>query len=371
MEFTLAFQSPEDRALYKLGALYKAHGYKLYKMSKFEEYDLYLRNKDFLVSSEIITFTDTTGKLMALKPDVTLSIIKNSSGTEALQKLFYHENVYRISKGSQSFKEIMQCGLECIGNIGLYEQFEVLKLAALSLEKLSAAYVLDVSHLGLISALFAAEGVPQGLQKQLMAYLEQKNSHDLQRLCAAEGLSAAFAATLTGLASCSGAADEVLPQLQALSADAAYQAALAELAALCALLEQAGLGKHINVDFSIVNDMGYYSGLVFRGYIDGIPGSLLSGGRYDKLMQKMGRSCGAIGFAVYLDMLELLPQHKPPYEVDVLLTYEAESCLPQLVQQVQKLRDEGCSVLVQRDGFSCRCRKQLHINAAGEVVERV
>ena len=371
MEFTLAFQSPEDQALYKLGALYKAQGYKLYKMSKFEEYDLYLRNKDFLVSSEIITFTDTTGKLMALKPDVTLSIIKNSSGTDALQKLFYHENVYRISKGSQSFKEIMQCGLECIGNIGLYEQFEVLKLATESLENLSADYVLDVSHMGLISALFAAEGVPQDLQKQLMVYLEQKNAHDLQRLCQSENLSAQFSAVLAQLAASSGNADEVLPQLQNLSADAAYQAALAELAALCALLKQAGLNDRINVDFSIVNDMGYYSGLVFRGYIAGIPGSLLSGGRYDKLMQKMGRGCGAIGFAVYLDMLELLPQQKQPYDVDVLITYEDESCLPQLVQLVQQQRLAGNSVLVQPEGYSCRCHKMLHINAAGEVVERV
>ena len=68
----------DERILFRLRALYRAHGYMQYKMSKFEEYDLYVRNKSFLVSDHIITFTDTNGKLLALKPDVTLSIVKNS-----------------------------------------------------------------------------------------------------------------------------------------------------------------------------------------------------------------------------------------------------------------------------------------------------
>ena len=70
--------SRTERAMYNLRNLYESYGYSQYKMSKFEEYDLYVRNKSFLVSDHIITFTDTDGKLMALKPDVTLSIIKNS-----------------------------------------------------------------------------------------------------------------------------------------------------------------------------------------------------------------------------------------------------------------------------------------------------
>ena len=67
----------EERVVLTLRDLYRRHGYTCFKMSKFEEYDLYGQNKDFLVSDSVITFTDTDGKLMALKPDVTLSIVKN------------------------------------------------------------------------------------------------------------------------------------------------------------------------------------------------------------------------------------------------------------------------------------------------------
>ena len=62
--------SPIEKAVFCLRSLYRTYGYSQYKMSKFEEYDLYARNKSFLISDNIITFTGNGGKLMALKPDV-------------------------------------------------------------------------------------------------------------------------------------------------------------------------------------------------------------------------------------------------------------------------------------------------------------
>ncbi len=67
----------EEKAIFALRTLYQQYGYMPFKMSKFEEYEFYIQNKDFLVSDRIISFNDTNGKLLALKPDVTLSIIKN------------------------------------------------------------------------------------------------------------------------------------------------------------------------------------------------------------------------------------------------------------------------------------------------------
>ena len=104
----------------RLRELYRSRGYLPYRMSKFEPYDLYLRNKSFLVSENILTFTDTDGRLMALKPDVTLSIVKNAQPpSSGLEKVYYHENVYRTTSAGLGFREIMQTGLECIGDLDL------------------------------------------------------------------------------------------------------------------------------------------------------------------------------------------------------------------------------------------------------------
>ena len=144
----------EERAIFALRNLYKKYGYLPFKMNKFEEYDLYVRNKDFLVSERVITFNDTNGRLLALKPDVTLSIIKNGSDKEGIkQKVYYNENVYRISGSTRQFKEIMQTGLENIGDLDIYDIYETVYLAAKSLECVSSDFILDISHLGIISAL--------------------------------------------------------------------------------------------------------------------------------------------------------------------------------------------------------------------------
>ena len=107
----------QEQTVFKLRALFEKAGYTPYKMTKFEEYDLYANNKDFLLSNGIITFTDTNGKLMALKPDVTLSIVKNKACDKGLNKVYYNENVYRVSESTGAYKEIMQVGLECLGDI--------------------------------------------------------------------------------------------------------------------------------------------------------------------------------------------------------------------------------------------------------------
>ena len=149
-----------ERVALALRSLYNQYGYAQYKMSKFEEYDLYVRNKDFLVSDSVITFTDTSGKLMALKPDVTLSIIKNGKDQKgSVEKVYYNENVYRVSKNTHEFKEIMQTGLECIGDIGIKEVCEVTELAIKSLETIDNDFVLDISYMDIILSVLSDSGL--------------------------------------------------------------------------------------------------------------------------------------------------------------------------------------------------------------------
>ena len=135
MTFSENVLKNEEKAMMNLRTLYGNYGYTQYKMSKFEEYDLYVRNKNFLKSDQIITFNDQNGRLMALRPDVTLSIVKNTKDCgDKLCKYYYNENVYRLSNTNDEFKERMQVGLECIGNIDVYSMSEVILLAEKSLE---------------------------------------------------------------------------------------------------------------------------------------------------------------------------------------------------------------------------------------------
>ncbi|MBQ8648838.1 MAG: ATP phosphoribosyltransferase regulatory subunit [Clostridia bacterium] len=298
----------DEKIIFSLRSLYSKYGYAPYKMSKFEEYDLYVKNKDFLISDSVITFTDTNGKLMALKPDVTLSIIKNSKDAcETVQKLYYNENVYRISKGTKVFKEIMQVGLECIGNIDNYCIFEVLMLAAQSLKNISADAILDISHLGVLSSIIDSFSVSYEMKQALMKCAAEKNLHEISAICADNGIEPEKAELLADIISFYGTPDEILPKLKDIPE---LSEAVEQLEAALAPFEGNELKEMLRIDFSVVSDMKYYNGIVFKGFINGIPNSVLSGGQYDKLMEKMNRKSGAVGFAVYLDMLERLENQK-------------------------------------------------------------
>ncbi len=304
MNFNDSVFEKDERAIFALRSLYKSYGYIKYRMSKFEEYDFYARNKDFLISDNVITFTDSDGKLMALKPDVTLSIVKNSKdSTGDVQKVYYNENVYRASGDTGEFKEIMQVGLECIGDLDGGCIAEVVTLAAKSLECISTDYVLDISHMGIIAEAMEAAGLSPDGKKAYLEALGEKNLKRVEEICQSEGIDGA---TLKNLATMYGKAENVLAKLAKMEVSDGFKATVLELSELFAVLSENGVSEKIKIDFSVANSMKYYSGVAFRGFVSGVSGGILSGGQYDKLMQKMHRQSSAIGFAVYLDMLEQL-----------------------------------------------------------------
>ena len=333
----------EERAVFALRALYRQYGYLPYKMSKFESYEYYIQNKDFLVSDRIITFNDTNGRLLALKPDVTLSIIKNGEDVPGCkQKVYYHENVYRVSENTRQFKEIMQAGLECIGDIDLYDIFEAVSLAAQSLALISEDFVLQVSHLGILSAVLNRICPDKGFQQKAIGYIKSKNTHDLSRLCRQYGAEDTLPVQLAGAY---GSRSKVLGILENMDCGGK---ALQELKELSGMLDQLPWGDRIVFDFSVVNNTNYYNGIVFQGYLSGICESVLTGGQYDNLMRKLERRSGAVGFALYLDLLEQLEGERPEYDVDVLLLYDDTVDKKILAQTVAALTGEGKTVSAQK-----------------------
>ena len=300
MNFDETILRNEEKAVYALRRLYLDHGYNRFKMSKFEEYDLYSRNKEFLVSEGVISFTDTDGKLMALKPDVTLSIVNNAKDQpEGVEKLYYNENVYRISGASRSYKEIMQTGIECIGAVQEQERLEVTLLAAKSLALIGADFRLCLSHAALVSALLEEYKIQQKLRSQMFTAIKEKNDHLLRQLCTDSQYDALQTLLITW-----EKPDAALSYIRKIANSDGAVKALQELEQAVAALNEAGFQNQISVDFSITDDDDYYNGIIFKGYVNGIAERVLSGGQYDKLMEKMGKKASAIGFAVYLDTLE-------------------------------------------------------------------
>ena len=335
----------EERAMFSLRSLYKSYGYSPFKMSKFEEYDLYAKNKDFLVSDRVITFNDTDGRLLALKPDVTLSIIKNTTGKSYdKHKVYYNENVYRVSGTTGQFKEIVQMGLECIGDIDISDIYEVVSLAAQSLASVSEDYVLDISHMGIVTALLDEIQPGYDFKSKITSLIAEKNSHEILAVCNEMGVSEDYAHKLASLALMHGNREEVINRLEAICISSEAQKALRELKILDGLFTESGFGNKVRFDFSVVNNMNYYNGIVFKGFLSGIFEGVLAGGEYDNLLRSMGQNRRAIGFALYLDLLEELDSLTNEYDVDVMLIYDKDTDPAKILNAKNEMIKQGRSV---------------------------
>ena len=251
---------------------------------------------------------------MALKPDVTLSIVKNMKDVaEGVRKLYYHEHVYRVNDAEDGFREQTQVGLECMGQLDSASLSEVLTLAAESLRLCSKRYVLEISHLGFLKTLTdeLAED-DSSLRDALLHCVSEKNAHGLSEICREAGIPDGKEEPLLSLINLYGRPEDVLPRLRDLADSRETEEMATELEHTIAGI-QAGDNQTdpdgrncLLIDFSTTEDLRYYNGIAFKGFVEGIPECVLSGGQYDGLMRRMGRKDQAVGFAVFLNMLERL-----------------------------------------------------------------
>ena len=286
---------------YDLNNLYETHGCRRFRLPAFEPYDLYAANRDYLGGCQLITFTDLDGTLMALPPDVTLSVLRSSAKMDRV-RVYYNASVYRPKDGH--FREIPQAGIEYLGRIDEQAEADVLLLACRSLQLVSDDAILRISDVSFLHTLLEDMALPEETAGLVMKLFSVKNAAGMDRLAADHRLTTGQAALLKTLADLYLPFADGVSFLEKQKALSACADTIAHLRRLSDVLGSSGAGMRFYLDFSLVNSMDYYSGVLFQGAVRDIPFPVLNGGRYDGLAEKTGRSDGAIGFCVYLDMIE-------------------------------------------------------------------
>lgn len=334
----------------ELRGLYEQLGYRKYKMGRFEEYRLYVENKDFLGSDKVISFTDLDGRLLALKPDVTLSIIKNSKATRLnSEKLYYIENVYRESKESHTYQEIHQMGLEFIGDVDPYGVVEVLSLAAQSLRAVSPDYLLEISHMSFVVEFLNGLEISENIKYKFLRLIRSKNVSGLEKTALAEKLTDKEREVLLAIPYLYGEVGKTIKAARALAISPEMLRSVEELEEVLLLLKAGGHRDNCQIDFSMINDIDYYNGIVFRGYVKELARLVLAGGQYDLAMKRFGKDVDAIGFALYLNEVSRINGKKETTDVDSIILYDKDADLTSLIKEVQNKQKKGMKVWVGRN----------------------
>lgn len=350
---TSVLRKDEEISL-SLRTLFEEVGFRRTNVSEFEEYDLYVDYRNFFQSSNVITFMDASGRPMALRPDVTLSIIKNTppEHKNVAEKLYYMESVYRFAKENQEYYRINQIGVEALGGDSALENIEVIALTLDSLATITPDFMLDLSHMGFVSGLLDALHLTAEVKAEVYQFLHQKNLHDLGELLAKAGVSKENQERVLRMASLSGPIPEVVAKAREIVVNKQMEEALNELEALHAGLCRADVLSYmdrVRLDFSVVNDLDYYNSLIFSGYVSKIHRVILLGGRYDRLMESMGKKQGGIGFALSLDDIHRRYGEKSLVDVDKVLFYGPEIDLGVVVRAVRDAREDGGRVRAEKE----------------------
>ena len=336
--------SKKDLVLLNIRKMYDSYGYKKISLPSFEEYDLYNENKDF-IDRNVLTVMSPNGKLLALRPDITLSVAKKVSKDQSLKysKIYYQENTYNLTK-YVGYEEDEQLGIELIGKESTFLDFEIINLAVKSLDIINKKSMIVLSHAGFISSIFENFDLEYETKEQILDCINRKNSHDIQKILKRnEHISENVKKLIYKIPELSGNLENIEKELLKYEINGNTKKILSELKQLNSLLMKFYKKSKIIFDFSVVKNLNYYNGIILQGYIEDFPNVILTGGRYDKLFEKFGVDTGAVGFAILTDGLKGYYKDTDKKDFEVLIAYD-NSDFEKLVEIVNDFQKKGLRV---------------------------
>ncbi len=336
--------SKKDLVLLDIRKMYDLYGYKRISLPSFEEYDLYNENKDF-IDRNILTVMSPNGKLLALRPDITLSVAKKISKDQSLKysKIYYQENTYNLTKYT-GYEEDEQLGIELIGKESVFLDFEIVDLAVKSLDIINEKSLIVLSHAGFISSIFDNLNLEYEVKEEIFDCINKKNSHDIKKILENNKfISENVKELIYKIPELSGDLDDITKKLSKYGINDNIKKILLELKQLNNLLLKFHKKSKIVFDFSVIKNLNYYNGIILQGYIEGFPNVILTGGRYDRLFEKFGVDTGAVGFAILTDSLKGYYKDEDKNDFEILIAYD-DGNFEKLVEIVNDFQEKGLRV---------------------------
>ncbi len=302
----------------KTVAFLEGRGYREVMTPALELYDLFAQTGHPIPPESMFKLTDRDGRLLVMRPDSTTPMARVMASKLSKEhmplRLFYLQDVFRSDPAHTGQKtETRQAGIELFGADGLKADLEVLALGAGLISALCPRrFHIELGHAALFSGLVSALPLDAEEKESLRRFIEQKNFAALGD--SLSELSAYPAAEALGRLSLLSGGREVFSEAGSLGVQDAEEG-LSHLQAVFEALDRAGMGGHFFVDLGLVHQLEYYSGLIFRGYVEGIGRTVLTGGRYNHLLDALGKPTSAIGFAIDIDALcdlMIAEQETPP-----------------------------------------------------------
>lgn len=295
----------------KVRACFDAHGYVPVETPLLEDRSV-LERAGRIKGSPFQLF-DSDNRLLMLRPDLTLPIARLTAQrlgrADLPARLRYEAPVVREQGALRGEpRQFTQLGVELIGGAETDSEVEVVTLLAETLRALEVPRVRIVAgSVRPLLALLETDVADASLREEVLAQVHASNLVALDEAVDAAALPRPVARALHELPRLHGDAS-VIDRVDELLEGACVPAerrGTAELRALVAGVAGTDAAPELSFDFSIINSFDYYTGIIFKAYVDGVAASLASGGRYDAVLANLGMpATAACGFALSLERLQ-------------------------------------------------------------------
>lgn len=302
----------------KLSSLYKMRGYSRIETPTLEFFDVFNRKSCGIPAENMYKLCDSKGRIMVLRCDNTLPIARVAA-TRLKEmsipiRLYYSQNVFSVNPSlSGMSNERPQSGIELIGYSGIRADLEIILTAFAAFECCSIDnYKIEIGTADFFSTLCSSLNIDDEKKSEISMLTEAKNyqalSDLLNQLPASPEIN-----VLKRLPRLTGGT-EVIDFVQSAGLTSEELKPLLYLEELYERLIKLGYKDRVSIDLGLVHRSNYYTGMVFRGYIAGSGVTVISGGRYDNLIDEFGRSLPGAGFGVTVDELAdvILSENRVP-----------------------------------------------------------
>lgn len=345
----LALESRAIRTAEKnLSALYKSKGYQKVMTPTIEFFDVFNRESSGYSPENLYSLTDSYGRLLVLRPDSTLPIARLAS--TRLQKadlplrIYYNQNVFLRQKNlTGRSDESTQSGIELMGVGGIRADLEVIATAVEAIECCTKAeYKLEIGHAGFFKSLCNNLNVDADTISAIYDCVESRNFVSLNKILDSIGDSS-VTDCIRNLPRYFGGLD-VIEKAKQINLNNEGLESLKYLKELYTQLEKMGLSDKIIIDLSLVNRTNYYTGIIFKGYLEGSGVSVVSGGRYDLLAGEFGKDMPSTGFGIETGALATVMIANGEVEEEQLpevIVWGADNYVTEALKFSQDLRNKG------------------------------
>jgi ATP phosphoribosyltransferase regulatory subunit len=288
-----------------LAGVFEQRGFREIIPSSVEFLELYMRGNQ-AARDHAYRFLDREDNLLALRADFTPAVARIVStrlaSAEPPVKVWYAGNVFRkVDPRQGRYSETTQIGAELIGVHSTASDAELIAAAMLCLSKLGIESVqLHINHAGILSGIVDAAVLDHAERDQVKSQLDRKDMHGLAAKLEELGVRREIQAQLHALSRLIGGEEVVQQALRSIDNERS-RSALKELQSLAALL--ASWKAQIVYDLTEVDEMEYYTGVMFKMLSSRLRTELGGGGRYDTLLREFGTPIPAVGFSFSLENL--------------------------------------------------------------------